>query len=476
MITPRLSLLDPEDANRFHEASLRLLSEMGVVIEDKTAIEVLDAAGAAVDLRSNIVRIPADVLDKLIHQAPREFVLGGRSGRRENLMGGKELLTRPVVGCLFITDREGKHRRARTVDASKIARLVDAVDEYTWNAAAVYPDDVESSVCDVAYCKILFETTTKHFCISAYTPESLSYMVEMAEAVAGSPEKLRLAPLFNIVMATTSPMKYSKNQVGWIARAGKVGIPVGIASTPLMGATGPVTLAGCIVQMNAENLAGVALSQALNPGAPVYYCSRPTLLDMRTGNSLWGPIEMGMIDAAAIQVARRYQIPSDVLSLRTDAKSMDEQAAYERMSNSLMPALAGVNSIAGAGMLEFVNAVSEEQLVIDAEILTMIRRVVRGIDTDEESMSLEVIEAVGHQGQFLAEQHTRRHHRSEFCETRLADRSLFNQWAQAGGRDIVEAAAERAKSLLTRHEVEPLDPGVMRELESILLSSGKNLG
>jgi trimethylamine---corrinoid protein Co-methyltransferase len=475
MPVERLKLIDDTEIDLLHQNTLKLLDEMGMVFDDAAALAAFADAGARVDHGKQIVYFPPDVLMKLVSQAPSQYPLSGRTSAADCIMGGSELLTRPVVGCMYITDPNNHHRLATVEDAIKLAHLVDCLPEYTWNAAAIYPDDLAPAIRDIGYCRILLEASAKHFTISAYTPESLRWMVELGIVVAGDPEAFKRRPLFNIVLATTSPMKYSSNQVGWIVECGKAGIPAGIASTPLMGANGPITMAACAIQIHAENLAGVALSQVMNPGAPVYYCSRPTMLDMRTGNSLWGPIEMGMIDAINVLLARRCGLPSDVLSMRTDAKVMDEQAAFEKISNSLMPALAGVHSIAGGGMLEFVNAVSHEQIVIDADMLTMLRRVIAGVNLDQEHQALDLFKSVGHQGQFLGEDHTRRFHRTEFSHVQMPDRTSYTTWEKAGAKNIVQRAAEKSERLLQTNNPEHLRPEVVKELERIVINAERQL-
>lgn len=475
MLTERLKILDESEIEKLHQSALDLLEGMGVVFDDVDVLIAFAEAGARVDQNKKIVYFPPDVLSKLISQSPSHYKLGGRSADADCVMGGDKVLSRPVVGSMFVTDPEDSHRLATVKDAISLAHLVNCLPEYTWNAAAIYPDDMDPAIRDIGYCKILLENTHKHFTISAYTPESLRYMIELGVVVAGDHQRFRERPLFNIVLATTSPMKYASHQIGWIVECGKAGIPAGIASTPLMGANGPITLAACAIQIHAENLAGVALSQLMNPGAPVYYCSRPTVLDMRTGNSLWGPIELGMIDAITVLMARRCGLPTDVLSLRTDAKVMDEQAAIEKVSNSLMPALAGVNSIAGGGMLEFVNVVSHQQIVIDADILTMLRRVIAGVNLSDDHLALDLFNVIGHQGQFLGEEHTRKYHRQEFSQVQMPDRVSHSAWKNDGGKNIVQRATEKSERLLQAYVPEPLPREVEKEMARVLQSAEKQL-
>jgi len=196
---------------------------------------------------------------------------------------------------------------------------------------------------------------------------------------------------------------------------------------------------------------------------------------MRTGNSLWGPIELGMIDAITVLMARRCGLPTDVLSLRTDAKVMDEQAAIEKVSNSLMPALAGVNSIAGGGMLEFVNVVSHQQIVIDADILTMLRRVIAGVNLSDDHLALDLFNVIGHQGQFLGEEHTRKYHRQEFSQVQMPDRVSHSAWKNDGGKNIVQRATEKSERLLQAYVPEPLPREVEKEMARVLQSAEKQL-
>jgi len=248
-----------------------------------------------------------------------------------------------------------------------------------------------------------------------------------------------------------------------------------LGSTPTVGASGPVTLAGSLALQNAEILAGVVLCQVMNPGAPLSYGPRMPTMDMRTGLSSWGAIEFGLAAAASVQIGQLYGIEIDAYGPTSDAKVLDEQAAIERTFNAVLPALAGAHIINGAGVLESILTVSLEQLVIDNELLGMMLRTLRGIEVSQATLADDVIRRVGAGGNYLADRHTMAHFRAEHFIPEVFDRKTRMMWERAGSKDVVSASREMAQRLLRERQPVPLDKDVLREMDFIAENAKKEL-
>jgi trimethylamine--corrinoid protein Co-methyltransferase len=237
-----------------------------------------------------------------------------------------------------------------------------------------------------------------------------------------------------------------------------LGLPLGSLPCPIMGATSPMSIAGGLAQQNAEVLASIVLAQLARPGLPIFYCGRLSAMNMRTGLSVWGSPEIGLIGVGTVELGHYYGLPVNVYGLCTDAHSPNIQSGYERMLNALLPALAGADEISGVGEVWGGMVSSLAQMVIDDEILDYVKRARRGFETDPESLAVDVIlKAMEGARNFLGQKHTVKFMRQgEVLQTRLARREGWAEWENSGRQGVVDRAAERAAELIATHQAPPL--------------------
>ena len=469
---PLWKILSEEQAEQIHERALSLLAHTGIVFQSEDVVRRFADAGADVDRGRQLVKLPPKLVQDLLSTVPRRFLLGGRTSAFDAEVSADRTVCRPIVGCTYVIDSQtGARREVTTADAEAIARLLDALPTFAFSGAVAYPADEPPLTRDVYYLSLLLANGQKHPIVSPYGAKNIEYMHRLGVVLAGGGEEHGRRPRFHILTAPTSPLQYSATQTAMIVKAAELLIPNQVSSTPMTGATSPVTLAGQTLLLHAENLAGIALTQLVRPGCPVYYAARPNVMDLRTGNSLWGAIEWGLTGAACLQLARQAHLICDCFGCVTDSKVMDEQAAIEKTMNATLVALAGANVVSGGGFLETINTTSLEQLVIDDEIQGMLGRVSRGIAIDEETLAEALIDSVGHGGNYLGEEHTRRHYRQEHYLPKVLDRDLWDVWREKGGKDIVQRARERAGDLLRAEAPDPLPEETRRELDRILAAA-----
>jgi trimethylamine--corrinoid protein Co-methyltransferase len=338
----------------------------------------------------------------------------------------------------------------------------------------VYPSDVSERLRDIYAVEAIIRNTGKNVDATPYDDTSYKYVIQLVEALVGE-EQLKKNPTITCSASPTSPLQFSSEVTKVLKRATEHRLPIAILPCPLAGATSPVTLAGTLVQQNAEMLAGLVIVQLLNPGNPFMYSPRCIPLDMSTGQACDG-IEAALMSAGCVQLAKYYGFPSDVYGLDTDSKTLDEQLAFEKALGGLLPAMAGAHMLSGAGCVESGITVSYEQLVIDDEIFGMIFRAVRGIDVNEEKLASEVIMKVAlESSNFLQQQHTLKHFRSEYYFPKLCDRSPRSRWQKMGAKNVVDAARERVKKILEEHEPPSLDTDIKKNLNGILKIATKTL-
>ena len=471
-----LSILNQEQIEKIHFSALETLERTGIVIEHPEALKSLQRVGVDVDFEKRLAKFPPYVIQDYVRKAPPHFLQAGRNKKFDFVVRNGRVFARNLSGCSHILDMEtGQCREATTRDTADGARLLDALENIHYCGGWIYPGDEHPSYRDVSLFKIFLENSEKHICLQAYEGKNLEFMIEMAKAVQGGEDELRRRPLLSVILAPTSPLRLGKFMIDQIYLAGQYGFPALMCSTPIAGATSPITLAGNLVIVHCENLASIAISQILHPGSPAVYAPRPNTMDMRTGNSSWGAIEFGILAAACVQLGHFCGLPVDTYSLGTDSKALDEQAAAERSLNLVLPTLAGVNLLTGAGYVETIRTASFAQVVIDDEILGMVFRTRRGIGVDDETLALDLISKVGPGGGYLAEKHTRQHALGEHFMPTIFDRNVRQTWEQKGSKDAAQVAGMKATELLKKHHPAELERDVQRQIDMTMTNAKRAL-
>jgi len=269
----------------------------------------------------------------------------------------------------------------------------------------------------------------------------------------------------------SAPLQWSELLSQNLIDCAKFGIPVEIVPMPQLGATGPVTLAGSLVQHNAEFLSGLVMVELTNPGAPVIYGGSPTTLDLRYATAPLGAIETMMLGCSYAQIGKYYGLPTHMYLGLSDTKVVDAQCGFESGIGIVLGALAGINVISGPGMLNFESCQSLEKLVIDNTICGMALRLVDGVRVDDETLAVDLIRKVGPGGMYLAEKHTLEWFRKEqFMPSELIDRQERKAWKAAGQKDIFQRAREIVGKTLKEHKPEPLPHDIEKDLDNVARS------
>ena len=462
-------ILTTQEIEQIHQASAWLLAENGLRFLSRRALQVFADAGAAVDFNRQIVRIPAALLDKSLASASGHFRLWDRDGKRMlNLQDG-QMRGHNVGGCVRVYDfQAGQTRPASQQDLERMTLLIDALENIHVCRPVVYPTEFPKDKWDIFTAATMLQFTTKPYGISAYSLENLALILEITSGIAGGTVELRQRPFIWGSVCPESPLSYSENTADILMRYAELGLPLAIAPCPVAGGTSPVTLAGTLVQLNAEFLAGFVLVNCLQPGIDVKYTARPLPMNVQSGNATFGTIEMGLMSAALVQLAHRYRVCSDVYGLGTRSHRLDERAGFEKALNGLLVGLAGADLVAAAGLLEDALTSSPEGLVIDDELLGMILRARRGITVEVETLALEAIRRAGPGGNFLSDPHTRKFLRQEHYLPRLVYQRLGPAGTSPGEVDLLQAAQARARYLMESHQPPLLPEAASIELQRIL--------
>lgn len=454
--------LTDDQVQRIHRAALSILERTGVQVEEAEARRLFQEAGA--DVTDDRVRLPRSLVEDAVDWAPSRVVLAGRDPKWDLELEGARVHIGTGGAALTVLDLEtGQPRPAVLRDVAELARLVDALDNVHFYLVPVYPTDMDKENVDINQYYAGLANTTKHVQSGVYSVEGIRDTVEMCERIMGGADALRERPIVSFITCwIVSPLKFATDVTTLLIETCRQRIPVVLSAAPMAGSTAPVTLAGMLAQLTAEQLSGVVLTQLAQRGAPLLIGPIPATADMKSGRYLAGAAEFGLTNAAMAQMAQFYRLPIYNSAGMTDAKVPDVQAGFEKAMSAVLAALAGSNYIHhAAGMLENMSSVAAEQFVIDNDILGMAMRVVRGIEVNDETLALDVIDEVGPGGHYLMAKHTLRHMRSELhYPSDVVDRQGRDMWQQAGALDAQERAKEIARRILAEHQPEPLDPAV----------------
>lgn len=467
---PRLSLgvLSPEDVQQLHNATLTVIERTGVRFPSQRALKIWAANGARVNWETQVVKASGDLIERALQQAPPTYDLAARDPELDIALDGNHVYAgTDGCGVEVIDLKTGQRRRSTCQDVAEIARVADSLPQVAFHWVAVSAQDKPARTRGLHELKAIWENSTKHVQTeSIYSQQEAYAAIEMAAAIAGSRQALRRRPVLSIMQCTLSPLGQDGGSLDAALIGAEAGLPVGFMTMASCLTTAPATLAGNLVVGNAEVISATALIQLAYPGTPVFYAAAQTSADPRTGAYTGGGPEDFLFGAATNALADFYDIPLSMGSFATGAKEPDWQAGLENSLSTLMAALVMSDMLLGVGLLHGSRIWSYEQLLLDCEILDIIHRVMEGIEVNDETLALDVIDTVGPGGNYLAQSHTRDEIRRRWVPT-LMDRRPYGAWEQdrSGPR---EWARQKAMSILQSHRPEPLDAQLARELERII--------
>lgn len=464
-------VISTEDVEFIHQATLRVLSEVGIVLSHPKIKELLLEAGATA--KGDRVLFSPELVEKAIASCDKRTTTRGRNGV-EIVLGDGTLQWHNLGGAREVYDPvSGQPYQATIQDVRDSTRLLDALDQATTITPFFTPQDVPGELISLAMYRYALPHTTKPLHgPGVQTPQEVKYTVRMAELIGPAPEVLTLS------VSPVSPLSFPSQLVEAITEIARSGVPFGPLPCPTAGTTAPFSLAGALTQQNAEVLASIVIVQLVNPGLPVIYCGRLAMMEPRTGSSVWGGVELGIASAATVQIGHRYDLPVNVYGFSTNAHTLDIQSGSERTFNAVLPALAGADELSGIGEMEAGVMGSYAQMVADNEVAASVRRVLKGFTVDEDSLAVPVIEKVlDGSRNFLAEPHSINYLRSgEILFPKLGERRSFAEWDRSGRLGLVENAQAEAERILAEHEVPPLAEEQEKELEHIMNSAAAEFG
>jgi trimethylamine--corrinoid protein Co-methyltransferase len=473
---PKLDMLSESFIDQIVSEALDVLEKTGVLVENEEALRLLAEAGC--ECRGQTVSFKENLVEESLKTAPHSIKVYDRCGDLAMNLKGDAIHFNPGSGALTILDPVTlEEREPVTRDLVRFATLTDALPNIAAQSTEMISFDVPEAMQDRYRLYIGLQFSKKPVVTGTFTLESFEIMKDMLVAIRGSEKALREKPLAIFDCCPSPPLKWSNLTCQNLIDSSKAGIPAELISMPLTGATSPVTLAGALVQLTAENLSGIVIHQLANPGAPIIFGGSPAAFDMRKGTTPMGAVETMMIAAAYVQIGKYLGLPTHAYMGLSDAKIVDGQAGLETGMGALTAALAGANVISGPGMLDFESCQSLEKLVLDNEICGMALRMVRGIEARGDRLGGDLYGDIYDGDHFLASEETLRWFREEMGQAgSVIDRDTYDVWKSHGKKSAWDRACGEVERIMNSHTVEPLPDDSLKSLMSIMKDDAQRMG
>jgi trimethylamine--corrinoid protein Co-methyltransferase len=454
-----------DQAMKIHEAALQLMWDPGVRLEHDTIFDLLLKQGAKAGSGPHVVRFPRELVEEKIALCPKEVHFADRQGGGRPVTATSPPHIWSVPGLNIL--EKGEHRPFTRGDLARMSRLLDQLE----NVDGVFGfslDDVPPGARDVVGLRVMAENTAKHIRVLCFTPQGSDMMVEMKKVVGDY-------PWFSVGFTAHGPLRWTNLALEIFRRSAGAGIPASINGEPMAGVSGPVTLAGAAAVGTAEILAGIVVNQVLEPGrACIFNLGLAHVFDMKTMIAVTGAPENHLLAKMAGLMGRFYNIPS-ASWVSTEAMVPDSQAALEKAIGFFTHMDSGVSNIWSVGQLESELTISPEQAVIDNEIISYVKRYLRGVEVNDETLALEVTRRVGIAGSFLSDEHTMDHFRDELYMPGILSRANRGGWNKKGARRLDQVAEDKAQKLMANPVDHKLSEAQIRELDSMAERFVKNL-
>ncbi len=465
--TLQFRVLSDQQIEKVFQATLEALQRTGVTVFNAEARQLLAEAGARVE--GNRVRIPPHIIQDAIAAAPRSFTIWGRDREHRMQIVPNRVYYGPGPTCTYFVDPyTGERRPTRREDPGLTARVCDALDNIDYVMSLGLISDVTAELAPVYEFAEMIANTGKPVFAWTFTEDNLHDIYDMALAVAGDEEQMQRYPFWAYFTTYQAPLQHTNTELANALWAIERGVPVIYLGGGAAGSTAPITGAGLLVINLACMLSGLAIFQLKRRGAPICLGSVPQTMDLRTGLPAYGSPETSLYSAAIADCARYLGVPFMGTAGASEAKVLDLQAAIEGSLQVIFSGLSGATLVHDVGFLDSADTGSLDMLVMSDEIIAMMRRMMRGIDINDDTLMLDLIDEVGPNGEFMSAESTARRCRQEVWLPRLMDRNRWSSWETAGATTMNDRIRARLHQILDQHVPPELPPGAAEQIQAVL--------
>ncbi|MFN2114017.1 MAG: trimethylamine methyltransferase family protein [Anaerolineales bacterium] len=457
--------LSPSDLDAIHQATMQILHDVGIRFPHQEALDIFKEHGCKVE--DQLVFLEEKQIMDLIKDIPSQFTIQARNPDHHVTIGDGDPVFVPGYGAPFLIDPEQGKRVPSFEDYENLVRLSQVLPNQDMSGhLLVEPQDIPAEAAHLRMVEANIRLSDKAFIGSTEGKDGAQHTMDLIEILFGDPTAgYYTTGLINPL----SPLGYSVDMTDALLIYARANQPAVIASLIMAGSTGPITLAGVLAQQNAELLSGIVLTQLVNPGLPVIYGSTSTNIDMKTGGLAIGSPELSLCIAAHGQLARHYGLACRAGGALTDSSTLDAQAGYESMFGLYTTLTSGIDFVLhAAGILSSYLAFSYEKFIMDDELCGMLRHFQRGLEVSPDTLAVDIIKNVGHDGHYLGQSHTIQRCRTEFWLPEIGDRTGMEAWWGGDQLDTAARSRQRWEELLASYTQPDLDQTIQKQLKEYI--------
>ena len=465
---PTISFLSGEDKEKIHRAAFQILSELGMKILQDEALALLKEAGCSV-AEDRMVKIPGDLVQQCVASAPSSIPMYDREGNQVMDLGGHNSYFGTGSDLIYALDsKTGQRHPCVLEDVNRAARVADALPNIDFIMSFAHPSDFPARRAYLLSFQSMAVNSTKPIVCTAAGREDLSAMWQVSRILRHGESELRSKPYFIYYGEPISPLKYPIDSVDKLLFCAEKAIPVIFSPAPIAGSTAPMTIAGHVAQGLAESFCGLVIHQLKAKGAPFIMGMGPAVLDMMTSQCSYNAPEYLLAYMAIVEMSHYYDLPNWGYAGTSDSQIPDGQATFEAGLLTFLSAMAGSNLNHDVGYLDFGRTGSLEMIVVLDEIIDQVRRLHRGIPVNDEMLAVDVIKAVGADGNFLTQMHTLNHLRSTQWQPKLISRVGYEKWQESGSPSLLERGREKLQQILAGHQPVPIPDDQARQIQELV--------
>lgn len=475
---PRLQVLDDVLVGRIVDEALSVLEKQGVLIEDEAARAKLAVHGVVADPEDHRVRFPRVVVEQALKTTPSSLTLHDRDGAEAAVLSGDEVHFVPASSALRVLDRRTQQpREADSRDFVEYVKLADGLKNISYLSTAFIPKDVPADIADAWRLYLALAHSKRPVVSGAFTAYGVPRMAELMLRFRSSREDLAARPMALFTCCPNTPLRWGEDPIANLIDCAEWGVPVEIVPVLLLGMISPATTVGALVLHTAEVLSGLVVAQLVRPGTPVVFGGAPASFHMQLMTNPMTAVEALQVYCGYAQVAKHLKLPCQAYMALSDSKFNDPQAGMETGVGAFLAAAAGINSVSGPGMLEYVNCFSLEKLVFDDEIVAHAKRFVRPIEVRGDLPAGALMDELVRDKHLLTSEHTLEHWPTElYLPGPMVDRTNWDQWEAQGSRDWRARANEVIDETLAAYEVAPLPAADHAEIRAMFAKTALEPG
>jgi len=472
---PTLSVLSDDLIKKILDEAKRIMAETGMEIRGEGLRQRLMDHGLKTDDKGRVLFSP-DVVDAAIASAPESFTLHDRDGNPYTEIGGNNVHYTPGSSGLKIQDhRSGETRLSNSTDFIEYVRLCDGLNHVAYPSTAFSTNkDIESQVSDAWRLYMCMTTSKKPIVSGAFSEDGVPRMAEMMQMFRTDQADLIAKPMSIFTITATGNFRYGEDSCQNLLDCVEAGIPVEIVPVTLMGLIAPVTMVGALVFHCVDVLTGITMAQILRPGTPVLFGGAPATFHMKAASSPMAAIETQHLNVAYVQIAKSLKLPTQAYMALSDGKHLDAQAGGETFSSALLAAIAGVNSVSGPGMLDFVLTFSLPKLVHDNEVCGQALHFVREIEVLDDLPTQHLVDQLMAEDHLITSPHTLEHWPKELYQTDpVIDRLNRETWEEGGSMQLWDRACAEVETRLAAYTPIETDPAIDAAMRQLVIDGFK---